>query len=136
MKFIVLLLVLLSGPVVAADLIVGVMTRHTLSSGYTYEGVRQSYNESNNLIGVSSGKFSVATLKNSYYKRALLAMYTPFSHKYLDLKVGLSTGYGHIMPQVSYKGLTPVFSFGAKYKMVNISLFSLNAFVITYKAGN
>lgn len=133
MKALALLLVLLSGPVVAVDLIVGVMTRHTLSNGYNFDGVRHTYNESNNLIGVSTGNISIATLQNSYYKRSVMAMYTPFVHKYLDLKVGLSTGYDHIMPQVSYKGLTPVFSFGAKYKGVNVSFFVLSAVVITYQ---
>jgi len=134
MKAIALLFVLFSGHVSAVDLIRGVMTKHTLSSGYIYQDNFHKYNEDNQLVGVSVGKFSVATLENSYYRRSVIAMYTPFYHRYLDLKVGFSTGYEHILPQFSYAGLTPVLSFGVKYKKVNVSLFSLNALVITYQS--
>lgn len=135
MKIITLLLVLLSGHVAALDLVVGVMTKHVLSSRYVLDNKWVPYNEDNHLIGITSGKFTIATMHNSYRRRAVIAMYAPFAHRYLDLKVGVSTGYDHTLPGASYAGMTPVFSFGAKYKGVNISLFMLSAVVVTYTVG-
>lgn len=136
MKYIILLLILISFNVSAIDLVRGVMTRHTLQSDYIYNDNTYQFNEQNDLIGVEvNSKLVVATMKNSYYKRAVIAMYTPFNHQYLDLKVGVSTGYDHMLPEFSVGGLTPAFSFGVKYKNLNVSLFALSAVVVSYRVS-
>lgn len=132
MKSLALLLVLFSANTMAVDVIRGVMTRHTMISEYEYNGTTRNFNESNELVGINTKTFSLATMKNSYYKRAVIGLYTPFQHQYIDFKIGASTGYSHVLPQISYKGLTPVFSVGAKYKKINVSLFMLSAVVVTY----
>lgn len=132
MKYSLILIVLLSSFAQGAELVRGAMTRHAMSDQYIQGGTYRKFNESNDLIGVSHGKYAVATMVNSYYNRSVLALYSPFNYQYLDLRVGFATGYAKVMPQYSFKGVTPVFSFGVKYKKVNISLFVLSAVVVTY----
>jgi hypothetical protein len=81
----------------AADLYLGGLSYHANQPSKEFGERLDRFNETNELVGIGIGNYSLLAFKNSYYKDSLAALYSvklPMS-KYVDVLGigGVATGY-------------------------------------------